>query len=80
MWLSNLQYYVQLERPHQAGYLAGERYSVNFGARATNSQRPPVSGMGKRGPGLGIWAEIIRYFVLGCRENPANAITQSLCV
>ena len=36
--------------------------------------------MGKKGPGPGIWEEPIRYFVLGCRALPANAITQIFCL
>ena len=69
-----------LERPHQAEYLTGERYSWILVAGAAISERPPVSGMGKKGAGPGIWEESIRYFVLGCRALPANTITQILCL
>jgi hypothetical protein len=59
--------------------MAGERYSWNFAGGAAKFQRPSVSGMGKKGPGPGIWEEYIRHFVLGCRALPANAISHFFC-
>ena len=64
------------ERPHHVGYLEGEWYSDILAAGAGISERPPVSGMGKKSAGPGIWEESIRYFVLGCRTDPTNAITR----
>jgi hypothetical protein len=64
-----------LERPHQRRYTSVERHSWNLAGGAAKFQRPPVSGMGKKGPGPGIWEEYIRHFVLGCRALPANAIS-----
>ena len=65
-----------LERPHQARYLVWERYSGILAAGAGIYECPPVSGMGKKSAGPGIWEESIRYFVLGCRTDPTNAITR----
>jgi hypothetical protein len=38
----NMVFQCRLERPHQAGYLAGEQHSLNFADGAAKSQRPPV--------------------------------------
>jgi hypothetical protein len=67
--------HIYLERPHQRRYTSVERHSWNLAGGAAKFQRPPISGMGKKGPGPGIWEEYIRHFVLGCRALPANAIS-----